>query len=109
MIVTRTFATIGIGAAALFGGQTASATPADDQGFLSALDRQGIAYLSPQWAISTAGYVCALLDDGANGVDASREISTTNGIPIEKAGYFVGASIAAYCPSHADVFRPAPG
>jgi Protein of unknown function (DUF732) len=104
MNLTRSLAAIGIVGVALLSAATASASPADDQGFLSALDKQGIAYSSPQWAVRTAREVCALLDDGANGLDVSREVSKTSGIPIEKAGYFVGASIASYCPSHADAF-----
>jgi hypothetical protein len=104
MILTRALVAVGIGAGVLFGAADASASPADDQGFLTALDKQGIAYPSPQWAVTTAREVCTLLDDGAKGVEVSREVSKTSGIPIEKAGYFVGASIAAYCPSHADAF-----
>jgi Protein of unknown function (DUF732) len=104
MIIMRTLAAIGIVAVGMCSAATASASPADDQGFLSALDKQAIAYSSAQWAISTAKEACTLLDDGATGVSAASEISKTNGVPIEKAGYFVGASIAAYCPWHANAF-----
>ena len=109
MILTRTLAAVGISAGAVFSAAIASASPAQDQGFLSALDKQGITSPSPQWAISTARQVCLLLDDGATGVNVSSEMSKTSGIPIEKSGYFVGASISAYCPSHADAFAPRPG
>jgi Protein of unknown function (DUF732) len=100
---------IGIVVAPFLSAAFASAAPADDQAFLAALDKQAIAYSSPQWAINTAKYVCTLLDDGASGVNVSSEISNTSGIPIEKAGYFAGASIAAYCPQHANAFQIQPG
>jgi Protein of unknown function (DUF732) len=109
VILRRTLAAIGITGGAVLTAASAFASPADDQGFLSALDKQRITYPSPGWAITTGRYVCTLLDDGANGVSAAGEISTTNGIPIENAGYFVGASIAAYCPWHAGAFGPRPG
>ena len=83
---------------------TAYAEPVDDQGFIAALDRQKIPYASPQKAITLAREVCTLLDDGAAGVDVAREINKTSGIPVANAGYFVGASITSYCPSHSDAF-----
>jgi Protein of unknown function (DUF732) len=107
MILARTFAAVEIGAAALLTAATVRAAPSDDDAFLAALDKQGITYSSPQYAIRIGREICTLLDDGANGVNVSREISKNNGIPIENAGYFVGASIAAYCPSHSNAFgRP---
>jgi hypothetical protein len=108
MIFGRTVATVGTGAAVLFSGATASASPSDDA-FLATLDKQGITYASPERAITTAKEICTLLDDGANGVDVSREISKNSVVQIEKSGYFVGASITAYCPSHTDAFAPTPG
>lgn len=93
-----------LAAASVCTATVASASPGDDQSFLAALDKQGIAYRSPEFAISTAKYACTLLDDGANGVAVAQELSNTNGIAIEHATFFVGASIATYCPQHADAF-----
>lgn len=104
MTLTRSLAVVGIVAASVLGTATAKASPAQDDAFLSALDKQGIIYPSPDYAIRTAKEVCTLLDDGANGVDMSREVSKNSGIPVQNAGFFVGASIAAYCPSHRNAF-----
>ncbi|MDT5009614.1 MAG: hypothetical protein QOH57_1231 [Mycobacterium sp.] len=100
----RVLAAAGVSAAALLTATTASASPSDDQAFLSALDRQGVKYPSAQYAISVAGEVCTLLDDGAGGVDVAREITKNSGIPVESSGFVVGASIASYCPSHIGAF-----
>jgi len=103
-VTFRVFVAVGLAAASLCSAATAFASPSDDQAFLSALDKQGITYPSPQFAISTAQYACTLLDDGATGVDVAQEVSKNNGIPIDHSTYFVGASIAAYCPQHTDAF-----
>lgn len=100
----RALLSVGCGAAALIAPASAFASPAEDQAFLAALDRQGITYPSPQSAIRIASEVCTLLDDGATGVDVAREITTTSGIPVKNSGYFVGASITTYCPSHSGAF-----
>lgn len=103
-VFVRVLVATGIGAAALLTTATSSASPSDDQAFLAALDRQGVKYPSPQHAISMANEVCTLLDDGASGVDVAREIAKNSGIPVERSGFFVGASIAAFCPSHTNAF-----
>jgi hypothetical protein len=103
-VFVRALLSVGCGAAALIAPASAFASPAEDQAFLAALDRQGITYPSPQSAIRIASEVCTLLDDGATGVDVAREITTTSGIPVKNSGYFVGASITTYCPSHSGAF-----
>jgi hypothetical protein len=104
MMLVRLAAVAGAGMAGVLFAATVYAAPADDQNFIAALDRQGIPYSSPQNAIGIAREVCALLDDGATGVDVAREINKTSGIPAPHAGYFVGASITSYCPSHSNAF-----
>jgi hypothetical protein len=103
-VFVRGLLTVTFGAAALITPASAVASPAEDEAFLAALDRQGITYPSPHSAILIASEVCTLLDDGATGVDVAREITTTSGIPVKSSGYFVGASITTYCPSHTDAF-----
>jgi hypothetical protein len=104
VVLFRILAAASVGAAAIFSVAAASAAPSDDQAFIAALDRQGIKYPSPQFAVSIARDVCTLLDDGATGVDVAREINKNSGIPVGNSGAFVGASIVSYCPSHADAF-----
>ena len=87
MMLVRLAAAAGAGMAAVLFAATVYAAPADDQNFIAALDRQGIPYSSPQNAIGIA-----------------REINKTSGIPAPHAGYFVGASITSYCPSHSNAF-----
>src|SRR5438874_702165 len=77
-MLARPLVAAGIVAVAITSATTASASPAEDQAFLAALDQQGIVYPSPQYAVSVAREVCQLLDDGAKGVDVAREISKNN-------------------------------
>jgi uncharacterized protein DUF732 len=52
---------------------------------------------SAKEAVSTAHAVCAVFDEGLSLVDA---VSDTTGLEMEDAAFFVGASVASYCPEH---------
>ncbi|MGW0043444.1 DUF732 domain-containing protein [Rhodococcus sp. NPDC003348] len=70
---------------------------ARDELFLGALDHEGIEYLSPHTAVSTALAVCLLRSDGAE-FGAYRAAAGVAGWLPSRAGYFTGAATAAYCP-----------
>ena len=71
-----------------------------DIAFLGTLDHFGITYPSPSAAIAAGHAVCTLLDDGVKPYTVGLAVEKNSGLDIEHAAYFVGASIAAYCPAH---------
>ena len=98
---TATAATA-LGLVSLVSAGVASATAVDDA-FLSVLDDEGIVPPSKKEAISTAHAVCAVFDEGLTLVDAVSAVSDHTGLEMEDSAFFVGASVASYCPEHEDV------
>ncbi len=86
-------------AAALLGPFSAvvHADPIDDR-FLAALQSSGINYTSPEAAITAAHQVCTELGNGRTKDDVAQEVMDRSGLDPYHAGYFVGASVGAYCP-----------
>ena len=87
---------------------TAHADPADaDAKFLAALTSQGITYSSPEVMIAAAHVACTELDRGetpgqvAQDVMNNKDVLTSSNLDAFHAGFFVGASIGAYCPKYA--------
>jgi hypothetical protein len=76
---------------------TAQADPTDDR-FFAALQSRGITYRSPEAAIEAGHQVCAELGSGRTKDDVAREVMDRSGLDPYHAGYFVGASVGAYCP-----------
>lgn len=92
--------------AALFGPSggavpEAHANPVDDR-FLAALQSRQISYKSAAAAIEAAHQVCAELDKGRTEADVAQEVMDRSGLDPYHAGYFVGASVGAYCPYHSN-------
>ena len=86
---------------------TAHADPADsDAKFLAALSSKGITYASPEVMIAAGHVVCTELDNGetpttvAQDVMNNKDVLTSSNLDAHDAGFFVGASIGAYCPEH---------
>nr|WP_231983732.1 DUF732 domain-containing protein [Mycobacterium sp. E2733] len=71
---------------------------ATDDAFLKALRDKGISYVSPDSAISAGHKVCQLLDTGQTYTDVAEEVLKSSTLDAYHAGYFVGVSMAAYCP-----------
>lgn len=69
-----------------------------DNQFLNALQAHGINFGSPQNAIMAAHKVCNELDLGRQKADVANEVTGSSNLDGYHAGYFVGVSIAAYCP-----------
>jgi hypothetical protein len=78
---------------------TAHANATDDA-FLAAIKAKGINFTTPEAAIVAAHEVCDELDIGRAKSDVASEVMTNSNLDGYHAGYFVGASVKAYCPSH---------
>ncbi len=85
-----------------FAGVAAPAAHADavDDNFLSALKAKGINFASGQAAIIAGHEVCDELDLGRQPSDVANDVTKNSNLDGYHAGFFVGASIAAYCPRH---------
>jgi Protein of unknown function (DUF732) len=79
---------------------TAHADATDDQ-FLATLRSAGIGdQLSPGHAIDAGHFVCVKLDNGATVAQVESDVMSSSNMPAYHSGFFVGASINAYCPRH---------
>ena len=80
---------------------TAHADYAVDSGsFLGALASRGITFTSKQAAITAGHEVCDELDQGKQKSDVANNVMTLSNLDGYHAGFFIGASIAAFCPTH---------
>ena len=77
----------------------AHADAVDDK-FLAALKSKGISFASPQAAIVSGHEVCDELDLGRQSSDVAAEVMKNSNLDSYKAGFFVGVSVAAFCPRH---------
>jgi hypothetical protein len=88
-----------LGIAALVSAGAAGATNTDDM-FVSVLADQGIQPPSTQEAVSLAADVCKMFDKGQSLYDAVGSVSDSTTLTQEDSAFFVGASVATYCPEH---------
>jgi hypothetical protein len=72
-----------------------------DSNFLNALKSKGITFASAQAAVIAGHQVCDGLDGGRASSDVANDIMQQSGLDGYHAGFFVGVSIAAFCPRHA--------
>ena len=72
-----------------------------DVAFLAALDSKPITYPDAGYAIRAAWTICDQLDTGISAPVLVSTLAQVSYLNVGEAGYFVGASIAAYCPRHA--------
>jgi hypothetical protein len=79
---------------------TAHADQVDDT-FLTALKTKGINFASSQAAIVAGHEVCDELDLGRQPSDVANDVTKNSNLDGYHAGFFVGVSIAAFCPRHA--------
>jgi hypothetical protein len=78
---------------------TAHADGVDDQ-FLNAVKSKDINFASPQAALLAGHQVCNELDQGKQKGDVANDVASTSNLDGYHAGFFVGLSIAAFCPRH---------
>ncbi len=74
---------------------------ATDDAYLKVLRANGIAYESPQSAIIAGHLVCHQLDLGKTPDQIATDVLNSSTLDPYHAGYFVGVSVAAYCPKYA--------
>ena len=79
---------------------TAHADAVDRSNFLGALSSRGITFASGQAAIVAGREVCDELDQGRQASDVANDVMTLTNLDGYHAGFFVGVSIAAFCPRH---------
>ena len=72
----------------------------DSSKFLSALTSRDITFASRQAAIVAGHEVCDELDQGKQASDVGNDVMTQTNLDGYHAGFFVGVSIAAFCPRH---------
>jgi hypothetical protein len=72
----------------------------DSSNFLGALSSRGITFASRPAAIAAGHEVCDELDQGRQASDVANNVMTQTNLDGYHAGFFVGVSIAAFCPSH---------
>ncbi|MGB6206660.1 DUF732 domain-containing protein [Mycobacterium sp.] len=71
-----------------------------DNNFVNALNSRGITFASAQAAIVAAHEVCDELDGGRATSDVANDVMQQSSLDGYHAGFFVGVSIAAFCPRH---------
>ncbi len=71
-----------------------------DNAFLNAVKAKGINFASPQAAVIAGHEVCDELDLGKQKSDVASEVMSNSRLDGYRAGFFVGASVAAYCPRY---------
>jgi hypothetical protein len=99
------FCAVLLSAAALVPAAPAAADQIDDA-FVAALAKGGITMPDPNTSIAMAHTVCAGLDENqSTSVLAMKLMKDTNLNP-KQSGYFIGLSVAAYCPQNKDKTDP---
>ncbi|MGB8389074.1 DUF732 domain-containing protein [Mycobacterium sp.] len=78
--------------------QPTAAADDNDAAFLTALDRHGIKYGTRDGAIASGHLVCSKINGGETATQVAQDVMGNSNLDGYHAGYFVGASIAAYCP-----------
>jgi Protein of unknown function (DUF732) len=74
---------------------------ATDDAFLAALTAKGIHFGSPDRAFIAGHEVCDELGNGKTATQVASTVQTNSSMDGYHAGFFVGASIRAYCPQYA--------
>ena len=97
-IIGTAVATSALGLAALASTGVASASTVDDT-FISVITDEGIKAPSAKEAIGVAEDVCSIGDL----LDAVSAVADYTDLEFEDSAFYVGASIASYCPEHEDV------
>ena len=74
---------------------------AADEAFLGALTAKGIHFASPEKALIAGHEVCDELGNGKSPAQVASNVQGNSSMDGYHAGFFVGASIRAYCPQFA--------
>ncbi len=100
-MVTRLLLAVGVALVGLLGAVSTAHADTTDDNFVAKLKSQGIVdNTSPAHEIEAGHFVCVKLDNGATPMDVMQDVMKSSGMPEYHSGFFVGASIDAYCPRH---------
>jgi hypothetical protein len=77
-----------------------AAADATDDAFVAALAKNGISLSDRNTAVSMGHTVCAGFDQGQPSTEVAMRIVRETPLSPKQAGYFVGVSVAAYCPQY---------
>lgn len=91
--------------AAVLSAAPASADQTDDV-FVGALAKNGIVMPDPGTAISKGHAVCAGLDKGQDSSFLVMRLMKETNLSAKQAGFFVGVSVASYCPQYKGTLDP---
>lgn len=81
----------------------AAADPIVDLAFLETLDERGIEYDRPATAFAAAELVCQYLDAGHTFLQTVAYVVRESQLGSD-SGYFIGASVSAYCDEYVWMF-----
>ena len=100
-MITRLLLAMGVAFVGLLAAVSTAHADATDDNFVAKLQSQGIDdNQSSSHVIEAGHFVCVRLDNGSSPSEVVSDVMASSGLPEEYAGYFVGASIDAYCPRH---------
>ena len=98
----RLFVAIAVALVGSLGAVSTAHADSNDNKFLAAMKSEGITdHVSTQHAIEAAHSVCQKLDGGETPTQVANDVLNSSTMPAYHSGYFVGASIDAYCPQYA--------
>ena len=98
----RLFVAIAVALVGSLGAVPTAHADSNDNKFLAAMKSEGITdHVSTQHAIEAAHSVCQKLDGGETPTQVANDVLNSSTMPAYHSGYFVGASIDAYCPQYA--------
>ena len=98
----RLFIAIAIAFVGPLGAVSTAHADSNDNKFLTAMKSEGITdHVSADHAIEAAHSVCQKLDGGETATQVANDVLNSSSMPAYQSGYFVGASIDAYCTQYA--------
>ena len=98
----RLFVAVAVALIGPLGAASTAHADSNDNKFLAAMKSEGITdHVSSQHAIEAAHSVCQKLDSGETPTQVANDVLNSSSMPAYQAGYFVGASIDAYCAQYA--------
>lgn len=92
----------GAATAALMGAGTANAD-VYDVAFVTVLEKRGITATSDASLIRLGHAACVSIAKGLSPVTVAKQLYAGSELSQSEAGYFVGASISAYCPQYSSL------
>ncbi len=100
-MVTRLLVAVVVALLGLLAAVSTAHADATDDKFLATLRSEGITdHISSAHAIEAGHFVCVKLDNGMTPTDVANDVLNSSNMPAYHSGFFVGASIDAYCPRH---------